>query len=460
MRKVVLVAAREFLTTVTTRGFIIGLLIVPVAIGLSAIVAPRLFMPRDYAVHGQIAVIDQTGRVAQELRRTISAAHIAERRAALARLSLSAVPEEIQQLAGRRGVAVAGGDGMIARVLGGVPDLRLIERAPTADVREEKPWLFSSENPKPLALAVIHPDAIAPSTDGAYGTYDLYVAASLDDRIENQIHQSLREAIVNARIKLRGLDPAQVDEMVRVGPVPSVRVTKTEERRSLGVFNRVLPFVFAALLMLGVMMGGQALLTSTIEEKSSRVMEVLLSAVSPLELMAGKILGQMGVALVALGLYVSLGIVLLLSFALLGLLNGWLVLYLLLFFLISYLVVGSLMAAVGAAVSELSEAQTLMTPIVLIVVLPMLLAVPITTDPNSRLAMVMSFLPPVNTFGMLLRMTSSAPPPWWQVWLSIGVGLGSAFLAIWFAARVFQIGLLMYGNPPNYATLIRWVRQT
>jgi len=89
-----------------------------------------------------------------------------------------------------------------------------------------------------------------------------------------------------------------------------------------------------------------------------------------------------------------------------------------------------------------------------------LLAVPITTDPNSRLAMVMSFLPPVNTFGMLLRMTSSAPPPWWQVWLSIGVGLGSAFLAIWFAARVFQIGLLMYGNPPNYATLIRWVRQT
>jgi ABC-2 type transport system permease protein len=459
MRKIARVAAREFLTTVATRGFIIGLLVVPVAIGLSVIVGPRLFRPRDYAVHGQVAVIDPTGRVAPELRTTISAAHIAERRTTLARQSLAAVPTEIQQLTGRGGSAV-GGDGLIARMLGGVPDLRLIELAPTADVQQEKPRLYRIENPKPLALAVVHPDALVPGAGGAYGTYDLYVAANLDDRLENQIHQSLREAIVNARLKVRGLDPSQVDEMVRVGRVTGVRVSGTDERRSQGVLNRVLPFAFAALLMLGVMMGGQALLTSTIEEKSSRVIEVLLSAVSPLELMAGKILGQLGVALVALSLYVSLGIVLLLAFALLGLLNGWLVLYLLLFFLISYLVVGSLMAAVGAAVSELSEAQTLMTPIVLIVVLPMLLAVPITADPNSRLALVMSFLPPVNTFGMLLRMTSSAPPPWWQVWLSIGVGVGSAFAAIWFAARVFQIGLLMYGKPPNYATLIRWVRQT
>jgi ABC-2 type transport system permease protein len=59
---------------------------------------------------------------------------------------------------------------------------------------------------------------------------------------------------------------------------------------------------------------------------------------------------------------------------------------------------------------------------------------------------------------MLLRMASSAPPPWWQVWLSIAIGVGSVVVAIWFAAKVFRIGLLMYGKPPNFATLIRWAR--
>jgi ABC-type Na+ efflux pump permease subunit len=206
------------------------------------------------------------------------------------------------------------------------------------------------------------------------------------------------------------------------------------------------------------MMGGQALLTSTIEEKSSRVIEVLLSAVSPLELMAGKILGQMGVSLVALGLYVALGMAVLLSFALLGLINPWLLLYLIVFFVIAYLVLGSLMMAVGAAVNEMREANSLMTPIILVMVLPLMLATPISQDPNSTFSVVMSLVPPVNSFAMLLRLASSTPPPSWQVWASIAIGLASVYAALWFAAQVFRIGLLMYGKPPNLATLIRWVR--
>jgi ABC-2 type transport system permease protein len=216
--------------------------------------------------------------------------------------------------------------------------------------------------------------------------------------------------------------------------------------------------VFVVLLMIGVMMGGQSLLTTTIEEKSNRVIEVLLSAVSPLELMAGKILGQMGVSLAVLGVYVLLGIVVLLSFALVGLLDPWLVFYLVIFFVITYLVMGSLMVAVGSAVNDMHEAQSLVTPIIMLTVVPVMFAAPIAQDPTSRFSIVMSFIPPFNTFAMLLRLASSVPPPWWQVWLSIGVGLVSVLAAVWFAAKVFQIGMLMYGKPPNLATLIRWVR--
>ena len=71
---------------------------------------------------------------------------------------------------------------------------------------------------------------------------------------------------------------------------------------------------------------------------------------------------------------------------------------------------------------------------------------------------MLSLLPPVNPFVMLLRLSSSTPPPTWQVWLSIGIGVASMVVAVWFAGKVFRIGLLMHGKPPSFATLLRWVR--
>ena len=174
--------------------------------------------------------------------------------------------------------------------------------------------------------------------------------------------------------------------------------------------------------------------------------------------MAGKLLGQMAVSLIVLALYIVMGLAMLTSLSLLGLFNPWLIFYLIIFFVIMYLVFGSLMMAVGAAVNEMREAQSLMMPIMMILVLPWVLQVPISRDPNSTFSTAISFLPPVNTFAMLLRMSSSAPPPLWQVWLSIAIGVASVFAALWFTAKVFRIGLLMYGKPPNFATLIRWAR--
>ena len=128
----------------------------------------------------------------------------------------------------------------------------------------------------------------------------------------------------------------------------------------------MVPFVFVGLLVFGVMIGAQTLMTSTVEEKSSRVIEVLLSAVSPLELMAGKILGQMAVSLLVLALYIGIGVLMLSSFAMLGLLDPWLIVYLVIFFLITYFLFASVFGAIGAAVNEMREAQALVTPVMLV----------------------------------------------------------------------------------------------
>jgi ABC-type Na+ efflux pump permease subunit len=216
---------------------------------------------------------------------------------------------------------------------------------------------------------------------------------------------------------------------------------------------------FALLLMISVMSSGQYLLTTTIEEKSSRTMEVILSAVSPFELLTGKILGQMAVGLTILVTYSSIGILSLVSMAMLDLIDPWLLVYLFIFFLITYVTMGSLMAAIGSSVNELREAQSLMTPITLLMMIPWLFWFPISREPNSLFATVVSFIPPMNAFAMLLRLTSTSPPPMWQAWLSILVGIVGACGALWFASRVFTIGLLMHGRPPNVATLLKWARR-
>jgi ABC-type Na+ efflux pump permease subunit len=452
MKKIFMVAGREFVATVFTRAFILGLLLTPAVGALAAIVFPRV-MTRSVQVQGQIAIIDPTTVVGAELDTSLSPERIRARRADQARQALIQAPESIRQAAGDDG---AGRTASLA--FGAVPALSLVRRPPDADPQQEKAWLTDDlAQPRHLALLVIHPNAAVPAA-GVYGQYDLYVPPNIDDRVEGEIYQALREAIINARIKAQSLDRATIDSIIRVGRVASVTVMKNNERRTVAGFNMLLPGAFAALLFIGVMTGGQSLLTSTVEEKSSRVIEIILSAVSPMELMAGKLLGQMAVSLLALSVYIALGMLLLVSFAMFSLFNPWLLLYLVIFFLLAYFMIGAMMMTVGAVVNDMREAQSMMMPIMLLIMLPWIFWLPISREPNSAFSTAVSFIPPVNTFTMLLRMTSSTPPPYWQVWLSIAIGIASVVGVVWCAAKVFRIGLLMYGKPPDIATMIRWVR--
>jgi ABC-type Na+ efflux pump permease subunit len=331
----------------------------------------------------------------------------------------------------------------------------------TADVQHEKRWLIETtveSAPRHLALVVIHPDAVTQNANAGYGGYDIYIPDNTDERVETTIYDAMREALVAARVRARNMDRAQVEAVMGVRRAKSVTVTVGTERQTNVGFNRFLPFIFAGLLVFGILIGGQTLLTQVLEEKSSRVIEVLLSAVSPLELMAGKILGQMAVSMLVLALYIGMGLLMLMSFAMLGLVDPLLIVYLIVFFLVGYLVFASVFAAVGAAVNEMREAQSLMTPIMLLLMAPWFFAQPIGRDPDSAFSVAMSLVPPVNTFAMMVRLASTTPPPLWQVGLSLVIGVASAVACMWFAAKIFKVGLLMHGKPPTLGTLIKWAR--
>jgi ABC-2 type transport system permease protein len=444
IQRIGLVAVREYTATVSRKGFIFGLLLTPILVFLFVVLGPRILNSRSPRVSGQLALIDPTAVVAPELKAALDPQAIAARRA---------------RSGPAQGAPMQGPDA--AAQLATIPQISVLERPSTDDVQRDKRWLITTSTPgvPHLGLVVVHPDAVMRAAGHAdYGSYDLYLAAHVDDATETAIRESMQEALISARMKQSGIDRQAVESSMRVvGPTVTV-VTAAGAQPSRRGFARLLPVICVVLLFIGIMSGGPALMTSTVEEKSSRVVEVLLAAVSPVELMAGKLLGQLGIGLTIVAVYLCLGVLGLGAYSLAGNLDPMLIVYLIVFYLLASMVYGGLMLAIGAAVNQVAEAQSLMGPVMFLLLVPYLLSFLVGAAPNSALSIALSFIPPINSFVILARLASATPPPLWQVLGSMLAGLAGAAITVWFAAKVFRIGLLMHGKPPNFATLIRWAR--
>jgi len=346
IRRILMVASREFTTTVARKGFIVGVLLGPLFTLLVVTMIPRILNSRTPQVVGDVAVYDPTASTIPGLRTAFDPTTIA---------------------AARKALRAGGGAPQPIPGLAAIPRLTVVPR--DADVKAGKAWLMQDEHH--LALVMVHPDAVVhPEGAANFGTYDLYVSPRLDEGTELTIIEGVRQALVASRLKSSGLDQALVEAAMRVARPNSVIVAAAGEHSAQRGIARMLPFIFGVLLFIGVFVGAQTLMASTVEEKSSRVIEVLLAAVSPVELMWGKLIGQLGVGLIMMGAYLALGLSALAQFALFGVLDPMLVVYLVVFYLVAYLVYGALMLAVGAAVSQIADAQSLLAPIMLLLVGP------------------------------------------------------------------------------------------
>lgn len=478
MNKTLAVAWREFTSTVLTKGFLIGVGIFPLIMAVAMILIPRLISEKAPKVDGIVAVIDQSGTdgrdgtVAPLLLERITPEKLAEETQA----QLAKVKEAMQTAApaAKEAMEKAGpmGEMAIASAMGQAPNIRAERLSPTADIEQEKAKLrpdannaATSDAPEDkakdlLALIVIKPDSVTKSDPAKpWGAYDLFVKPKLDERWQRDFSRIAQKAVVDARLNAAGEDSTKLRALMEVPVAEPVVMTKQGQREGGRGAQFFLPMGFMMLLWASAFTGGQYLLTTTIEEKSNRIMEVLLSAVSPLQLMVGKILGQMSVGLLILAIYAGLGVAGLSSFNMIDLLDWSNVAYLVVYFFIAFFLIAAIMAAIGSAVSDIHEAQSLMGPIMMILIIPMLLIMPISMNPNSTLATTLSFIPPMSPFIMVMRIAASTEPlPFWQIALSIAIGLVSVCFATWAAAKIFRIGVLLYGKPPNFATLVKWIR--
>jgi ABC-2 type transport system permease protein len=465
VRRTMLVARREFVSTVMTKGFVVGVLVLPLVMLLVILLVPLLVSMKPPRVTGSIAVVDRSGAVLPLIEQKLDPAAMAEDIRRRAQRSMERAGRMVGDFFGEQHSAPMHRAAEMAAALEELPALTVERLPPSADVEAEKEPLRAgrASDGGRLALVVIEEGALVPHHREGFAEasppYQAFVRTMVDERVQQILLTTVRQSIADARLQRLGVEPAAVRDLMDIPEIPARTITAAGERPSLQGVQYIVPIAFMLLLMISSFTGGQYLLTTTIEEKSNRIMEVLLSALSPRELMVGKIVGQMGVGLLILLIYSGLGIGALITFQLVDMLTTANLLFLLIFFFIAFFLIASLMAAVGSAVTEVHEAQSLLGSVMMVFLIPWLLMPAIVQNPNSTVAVVLSMVPPVCPFVMVARIAASTTPiPAWQIAVSIGAGLGAVVFSAWAAAKIFRIGVLMYGKPPNLITLLKWVR--
>jgi ABC-2 type transport system permease protein len=222
-------------------------------------------------------------------------------------------------------------------------------------------------------------------------------------------------------------------------------------------------------MYLAILMYGQIILGAVIEEKETRIAEILFSSVKPFTLMMGKLVGVSLVALTQLAIwgtafsvFALYGVNLLASRGMkMGSIPGIPFahyIYFALFFLLGYFIYATIYALVGSMVTTTQEGGQLAMPIILILVVSFYLFLPVSRSPDSSFSFWVSMIPFSAPVAMLVRIVTQTPP-FWQIALSLFIGFGTVVSIMWVASRIYRVGMLMYGKRASIPEALRWARQ-
>jgi ABC-2 type transport system permease protein len=300
---------------------------------------------------------------------------------------------------------------------------------------------------------------------GAFRFYTRNVGAeTVMDKIEDAIEKSL----IGFRLGKQNvsLTSEQLQKIIRRARLDSFKVDpegKTSRRDFGGVY--VASIVFAMILLMTIITFGVTALRGILEEKSSRIIEVLLSSMTPFELLAGKVVGVCLVGLTQILAYVVTGAALALytsgstGFAndVMSAFTPSVVGFFLVYYLLGVFLFLSMFVAVGSMVNTEQEAQHFQQPIIWALVIPIYATFFFINNPDSLIARLASFIPFFTPMVMLMRI-SVLTPPWWEIGLSIAIMAVTTVGVVWVVSRIFRVGILMYGKRPNVPEIVRWVR--
>jgi ABC-2 type transport system permease protein len=297
------------------------------------------------------------------------------------------------------------------------------------------------------------------------GRVDYISKDHFDERVMDEVREKLETIVIARRLSKEGLDYDRVLALTGRLELNEQKLTKSgvlEEKELAAKFIVVVAFVL--ILYMTLLSWGISVQRSVIEEKSSRVIEVMLSSLEPRDLFMGKIIGLGGLGLTQIAIWAIILLFAALSSSIayteaLKYVNVSVsdVAYFLLFFVLGFLLYSSIFTIVGAVCSTEQDAQQLQGIIMLPLIVPIMLVFFVIQNPTSTFAVVLSLIPFFTPMLMLARALVSDPSAW-EVALSVSLLVATIYGVIVFSARVFRVGILMYGKRPSLREVFRWFR--
>jgi ABC-2 type transport system permease protein len=287
---------------------------------------------------------------------------------------------------------------------------------------------------------------------------------------------TLRSVVFSERLQRQGVELSVVARAQIAVDLATVQIRDGKVTGGSGESSFLLAYFIWFLLYIAILLYGVQVLGAVVEEKSSRIVEVLVSSLTPFHLLAGKVVGVGAVGLLQLGIWLGTGKLLLdrradvarwlgqgpeaaaavgqMSFPEVPL--GTLLLFLT-YFLLGYFLYAAMFAAVAAMVNTEAEARQAQTPVVMLLVIPTVLMIGILNNPDGSMAYTLSVVPFTSPIAMPVRWAAS-PVPLTQVATSLGVLFATVVVITWIAGRIYRVGILAYGKKPGLKELVRWVK--
>ena len=289
------------------------------------------------------------------------------------------------------------------------------------------------------------------------------------------LESTLRQAVTTERLTRRGIDAGLVQEAQERIHLDKKRITRQGATGETGEATFFLAYIVGFVLYMAIFLYGVNVMRSVIEEKQTRIIEVLVSSLRPFELMLGKVIGVGSVGLFQMAIW-GVSAFLLVSYgqALFGFLHVspeqaaqiqlpaigiGMVAMVLTYFLFGYIIYSALFAVVGASVNTESEAQQAQMPVTMLLVVAIIMFPMILNDPGGKLAVAMGLIPFFSPIIMPIRATASEVPTG-ELALSLAVLVVSTFVVVWLASRIYRVGILMYGKRPSLKEMVRWARES
>jgi len=412
MNKKLAVAKWEFLEKIKTKAFLISLILTPI-IMVAFGVLPSLLAMKPDEESLVVGVVDESGEVAVQLAQKI---------------------EEKYKLA----------DGQPNYI---VRELR--DGTTTEELKTYGNKLIGSQE--------IEGYFYIPATVFDSGMVEYRAENVGNFRTQERFSRTIEEIVIEWRAKKEGYDPVRLKQLMADIDVRSIKVTGEGEEKESGFLETFFSaYVAIMMLMFLVLTSGQLLIRSVVEEKSNRLIEVLISSCSARDLMVGKIIGLSGLGIVQVTLWALIAVVVSAKFQT-SVFQMDIFLIALIYFFLGYLLYSAIFVAAGSPVTTEQEAQQITGYVTLLLVFPIVLAMPVMQNPDSTLVKVLSFIPVLTPAVMVMRLPIQMPETW-EILSTILLLILSVWGMMWVAGKIFRTAILVYGKRPSLGELFRWLR--